>query len=249
MNSIKSTVSLVAAVSLMGMGMFAQPATVSASSTVSTKVIHCSIKFLGQYNATTDKMNGIYKRDCSVNGKSVCPIKILGQKSPTSFNGIIKESSCDYSLKDFANDKGWVCDSKVLGQGTLTTFNGIYKNDCRLTIVTSQPTPTPTATPTPRITPTPTPEDNTPTPTPTPAVEDNTPTPTPEQHNHHKPTPTPTKVHQVQQPTGGSQNPTPTPTPDVLGEVTQLPSTGPGAAMMVALGGISAALIGKKFIS
>lgn len=93
-----------------------------------------------------------------------------------------------------------------------------------------KPTPTPTPTPTPVVTPTPTPEV---TPTPTPEVTP-TPTPTPEV------TPTP--------------EPTPTPTPEVLSAtptpapVTELPSTGPGAAFVLAMNGIVFALIGKKLV-
>lgn len=66
-------------------------------------------------------------------------------------------------------------------------------------------------------------------PTPTPEK----PTPTPEE-----PTPTPTK------PTGDVKGATPTPTPV---PVKELPSTGPGAVVLTAIGGIVSALMGRKY--
>ncbi len=73
-----------------------------------------------------------------------------------------------------------------------------------------------------------------PTPTPTPTA---TPTPTPTPESTPTPTPTPT-------PTGEVLSATPTPT---MPPVDQLPSTGPGIALVASLGGIVSALMGRKY--
>lgn len=109
---------------------------------------------------------------------------------------------------------------------------------CIKPTVTPTPTPLPSLTPTPTPTPTPKPS-LTPSPTPTPSV---TPTPTPTPSVTPSPTPTP----------DNTPTPTPTPTPEVLGATpvpTELPSTGPGEAVLIALGSIVIGLIGKKMIA
>jgi hypothetical protein len=116
---------------------------------------------------------------------------------------------------------------------------------------TVTPTPTPTVVPTvkPTVTPTPTPT-ATPTPTPTcTCVPSVTPTPTPSV----SPTPTPTVVPSVTPTVTPTIVPTvvPTQTPEVLAATPtpqELPSTGPGAAVMIALSSIMIALIGKKLV-
>ncbi len=87
----------------------------------------------------------------------------------------------------------------------------------RTTTVVPTPTPTPTATPTP-----------TPTPTATP-----TPTPTPDCSS---------KEHKADDKCGEVIGSTPTPTPP-----TELPATGPGMAVVVALASTTAGLVGRKY--
>src|SRR5690606_34519532 len=93
--------------------------------------------------------------------------------------------------------------------------------------VTPTPTPKPTPTPTPAPTPTPTPK-VTPTPTPTPEVT---------------PTPCPSGTVRDGDNCGEVAAATPTPEPPV-----ELPSTGPGAAIVVSLIGLVGGLLGKKLV-
>lgn len=143
----------------------------------------------------------------------------------------VRVPSCAYqvdvyfgnTLKSFPNYAG-----TYTGQGRLLDAwfypdktNKVQLPMCKKVVVTPTPTPsvTPTVTPTPTPTPTPT-VTTTPTPTPTPTAS---PTPTPE-----------------------VLGATPTPTPEVP---TELPSTGPGAVVAIAMSSIVLGLLGKKYIA
>ena len=141
------------------------------------------------------------------------------------------------TLKEFTRPNG-----TYSGQGRLLDawyFPGTNEQKDDLPVcVKHTPTPSPTPTPTPTVTPTPTPS---PSPTPTPKVTP-TPTPTPKV----TPTPCPSGTMRDGDKCGevaaAAATPTPTPEPP-----TELPSTGPGVAVVVSLLGMVGGLIGKKY--